>query len=435
MGLLPRELQKVFGSTGGTGEFGQFGSDSAGSALTTKNLATIQALSQYDQGWFAATDNANEPPRIQDENGLMFLLTSQLKYLFQEGVPDWIATEEYYVNGFCKSAGILYRSKTGTDGSPNLNHDPAADTSHTYWDFASESVRQMEFNATALGLPFDPTDQYADMKQKIALSHRAGDIVESALNEAAVAYSAAQSTAHSAYPVYNPIIPLWDADHTLDVANEPILVPKLRAEKVSSYSGSAYVTDHTVSVAGSVATGSGTAWDALLAQLAEDELVHGSYTNWRCINIAGTDYAITNVNASAHTVTVSGSPTSGSQTAIVYARRIAGSTTTARTYKDSGRALMSQDGTLRISGLRRRHHMQGHDHLTNCVTSASTATTRGLRFATGALYNSNDLPSVGSTAYTNGMITDGTNGTPLTGTDTEPNSSTVYRAMWAQVLL
>lgn len=428
MALLARTLQKIFGSTGGTGEFGEFGSDSAGAAVTTKNLATIQSLSQYDQGWFAATDNANEPPRIQDRNALDLLFSSQLKYLFQEGVPDWIATEEYYVNGFCKNAGILYRSKTGTDGSPNINHDPAADTTHTYWDFASESVRQLEFNATALGLPFDPTDQYADMKQKIAMSHKPGDIVESALNEAAVAYSAAQSTAHSAYPEYNPIVPLWDADHVLDVANYPLLVPKLRAEKVSAWSGSAYVTDHTVTVSSSTLTGSGTAWDALLAQLAEDNVIHGSYTNWRCINVAGTDYAITNVNASAHTITVSGTPTSGSQTAIVYARRIAGSTTTARTYKDSGRVTMSHDGTLRIAGLRRRHHMQGHYH-----SLSSIVMTQSIGVNAGSGYNANAATSTNVTIGS--PITDGPDGPPITGPETEPNSSIVYRAMWARTLL
>jgi hypothetical protein len=429
MSLLARTLQKIFGSTGGTGEFGQFGSDSEGAAVTTKNLATIQALASYDQGWFAATDSANEPPRIQDQNALDLLFSSQLKYLFQEGIPDWIATEEYYVNGFCKKTGILYRSKTGTDGSPNINHDPAADTSHTYWDFASESVRQMEFNATALGLPFDPTDQYADMKQKIALMHKAGELVESALNEAAVAYSAAQSTAHSAYPEYNPIVPLWDDNHVLAVANYPILVPKLRAEKVSAWSGSAYVTNHTVSVAGSVATGSGTAWDALMAALAEDTLVHDGYTNWRCINIAGTDYAITNVNAPSHTCTVSGSPTSGSQTAIVYARRIAGSTTTARTYKDSGRALMSPDGTLRVAGLRRRFHMQGHYH----DPLSPQASFYGSGGATNQRNDTN--PSMKSITTTGAPVTDGTNGTPITGPEIEPNSSTVYRAMWAVTLL
>jgi hypothetical protein len=430
MGLLTRTLQKIFGATGGTGEFGEIGSDSEGSAVTTKNLTTIQALGSYDLGLFAITDNANEPPRIQDINALYFLFSSQLKYLFQEGIADYIATEEYYVNGLCKKAGIVYRSVTGTDGSPNINHNPAADTTHTYWAFASESMRQMEFNATALGLPFVATNQYEDINQKIALGHKVGEVVESMLNETPVAYSAAQSTAQPAYPEYNPIVPIWDADHVLAAANYPLLVPKLRAEKTASWSGAAYVTDHAVSVAGSVVTGSGVAWDALMAALTEDYVVHGnSYTDWRCINIAGTDYPIAGVNAGSHTCTVTGSPTTGAQTAIVYARRIAGSSTTARTYKDSGRVTMSQDGTLRISGLRRRFHMQGHWH-ESWPYSAGGAKVR---------FQSDSSGNAGTAATDSFTVraatTDNSNGTPITGPETEPNSSTVYRSLWARTSL
>jgi hypothetical protein len=138
----------------------------------------------------------------------------------------------------------------------------------------------------------------------------------------------------------NPIVKLWDSDHILDVANYPRLVPLRRAEKVKSWSGSAYVTDHSVTVAGNVATGSGTAWDNHLAALVEEVAVHGGYTNWRAGNIAGVDIAITNVSTVAHTITFASAPTSGAQTYIMYAFRIAGSTTTARTYKDSGRATM-----------------------------------------------------------------------------------------------
>jgi hypothetical protein len=421
MAALPRVLQKIFGATGGTTEFGEFGSDSLGSAQTTKDLALIQSLSPYSEGLFAATDSANEPPRIQDINALYLLFSSQLKYLFQCGIPEWIATEDYYANvSFCQVAGVIYQCIVDIAGASG-NTSPATDTTH-WQSMGFLPGKQLAFNATYLGLPFDPTDQYADIKQKIALSHKAGEILDSAINEAAVAYSAAQSTAHPSYPEYNPIVPFWDSDHDLALANYPILVPKLRAQKSEAWSGSAYVTDFSVTVSGSTITGSGTAWDAMLAALAEDVVIQGSYTNWRCINIAGTDYAITNVAAASHTVTVSGSPTTGSQTAIFYHRRIAGSTA-ARTFKDSGRALMSPDGTLRIAGLRRRFHMQGHVH---GIGPASSATNTG-----GGVGNATALTSIVST----GPLTDGTNGTPITGPETEPNSSTVYRAMWAQTLL
>jgi hypothetical protein len=424
MAALTRVLQKIFGSTGGTSEFGEFGSDALGSAVTTKDLALIQSLSPYAAGLYAATNSANEPPRIQDINSLYLLFSSQLKYLFQCGIPEWIATEDAYANiSFCQVAGTIYQCIVDIAGASG-NTSPASDTTH-WQSMGFLPGKQLAFNATALGLPFDPTDEYADMKQKIALSHKAGEIVESAVSEAAVAYSAAQSTAHPAYPEYNPIIPLWDSDHDLAVANYPILVPKLRAQASEAYSGSAYVSSFTVTVVGSVATGSGTAWTAMLAALVEDLVVHGgTATNWRTINIAGTDYAIASISTSSLTVTVSGSPTTGSQTAIFYHRRIAGSTTTARVFKDSGRVTMSPDGTLRVAGLRRRFHMQGHKH-----TSLSQGIASGGNAAPASPAGTSDSGYVGI------PITDGTNGTPITGAETEPNSSTVYRAMWAQTLL
>jgi hypothetical protein len=217
----------------------------------------------------------------------------------------------------------------------------------------------------------------------------------------------------------NPIVKLWDSDHILDVANYPRLVPLYRAEKVKAWSGSVYVTDHSVTVAGSVITGSGTAWDNMLAALVEDVAVHGGYTGYRPANIAGVDFEISNISTVAHTITVTGSPATGAQTCIVYARRIAGSNTTARTYKDSGRVTMSQDGVLRVAGLRRRFHMQGHRH-------------QVVRF--GGAYNlGSGTPYVNDAGTSGDPITDGTNGTPITGPETEPNSATVYRTIWAGV--
>lgn len=130
MAQQSRHLQKIFGSTGGTSEFGRIGSEAAGSPTTTKDLDNIQSLSQYLLGLYAITASANEPPRIQDINALYFLITSQLSYLFQVGVPEYLATEEYYVNSVViDSNGDQYISLTGTDGSPNQGNTPSSSPS------------------------------------------------------------------------------------------------------------------------------------------------------------------------------------------------------------------------------------------------------------------------------------------------------------------
>jgi hypothetical protein len=417
--------QLIFGDTGITTDFGQIGSESAGTPVTTKNLDTIQALAEYQGGLASIVDSGLQLPRLEDQNSLFLLITTQLRYLLQNGIPEWIATAQYFaLVSFVQVNGVMYQALTGTDGTPNVNHNPVGDA--TNWQYADQALREMAFRCTYLGLPaFDPTDLYTGIKLDIAMSHKAGDLIESAIDEAAVAWSAAQSTAHPAYPEYNPIVKLWDADHVLAQANYSLLFAKLYAVKCQSYSGSAYVTDHSVTVAGSLVTGSGTAWDAQLAAIVEDAVVQGGYTSYRGADINGTTYAIASVDTLNHRFTVTGSPTTGAQTCIFYANRIAGSTTTVRTYKDSGRVLMSPDGTLRINGMRRRFHMQGHLH--NVGNSAG-----GLIGAGSDRYGWAANPNT----YASGSaITDGPNGTPIIGPETEPNSTTAFRAMWAGALL
>ena len=122
MAKLDRVLQKIFGSSGGGSEFGQIGSLAAGSPTYSKDLDTIQALTQFLEGLFSLTNSGAQPPRIQDINSLYLLFSSQLKYLFQAGVPEWLTTEEYYIGSICQVAGVLYTSKTGTSGSPNVGN-------------------------------------------------------------------------------------------------------------------------------------------------------------------------------------------------------------------------------------------------------------------------------------------------------------------------
>lgn len=127
MSLLTRAAQKIFGSTGGTSEFGQIGSKSAGSPATTKNLETMQALSQYDLGLNAIVSDQGTSvlPYLEDINSLFFLTTSQLAYLMQSGIPEWDDATEYYENiSLVLRGGVLWVDTFGTPGTPNLNYDP-----------------------------------------------------------------------------------------------------------------------------------------------------------------------------------------------------------------------------------------------------------------------------------------------------------------------
>jgi hypothetical protein len=166
MAKLTRAKQEIFGSTGATTEFGVFGSDSEGAAATTKDPALIQSLDTFKRGLYGATASATEPPRIQDINALYYLLSRQIAYGQQAGIPEWDATENYYANASAVigSDGKVYISKTGTDGSPNINNNPVSDggTNWRYlWastDFSpyplSHLTRAMQINGD--GVPTFP---------------------------------------------------------------------------------------------------------------------------------------------------------------------------------------------------------------------------------------------------------------------------------------
>jgi hypothetical protein len=106
MAKLTRYLQKIFGDIAGSNQIAEFGSAAASgfSGGNTYNGTTIdpdivQTLSNYDEGWFAAVDGEYNPA-IEDTNAVDWLWSRQLKYLTQQGIAEWIATETYYIGNF-----------------------------------------------------------------------------------------------------------------------------------------------------------------------------------------------------------------------------------------------------------------------------------------------------------------------------------------------
>lgn len=129
MALLPRALQKIFGSTGAASEFGKIGSKAAGAPVTTKDLELMQTLSEYDLGLPAIVSDQGTSvlPYLEDINSLFFLTTSQIAYLFQAGIPEWDDETEYYLDvSLVVEGGITYKDIFGTGGTPNLNFQPSA---------------------------------------------------------------------------------------------------------------------------------------------------------------------------------------------------------------------------------------------------------------------------------------------------------------------
>lgn len=111
MAKLIRKAQKIFGENAPLADIGIVGSLADGSPARSKDVEDIQSSGNYLNGWRDVTLGAFWPP-LEDRNGLDYMITHQLAYLMQQGVPEWNAETTYYINSIVSSDGILYRSKT-----------------------------------------------------------------------------------------------------------------------------------------------------------------------------------------------------------------------------------------------------------------------------------------------------------------------------------
>ena len=127
MVALTRVTQKIFASDPqGVEQLAQIGSLAAGApAFTNDDAELMQDLPNFLEGWFSLVLGENSPA-IEDRNSLDYLITRQLAYIFEKGVPEWIATTNYFIGSIVQVAGDTYVSLT----NDNLNHPV---TNETYW--------------------------------------------------------------------------------------------------------------------------------------------------------------------------------------------------------------------------------------------------------------------------------------------------------------
>lgn len=109
---LTRIHQKIFSENAANN--GQFGSLQTGTKVETPNIATLQALAAYQEGWSDAVISGEELPSLEEFNGLHKIETEQLQYLLNKGIPEYSADAEYYIDDIQREVGgrKLYRSIT-----------------------------------------------------------------------------------------------------------------------------------------------------------------------------------------------------------------------------------------------------------------------------------------------------------------------------------
>lgn len=117
MAKITRVTQKIFGTAGnvGTGGFGAAaGGNVATELATSSSLSTLMNTTEWVDGWDAATLGSSKFPAVEDMNAMEYVNTTQLAYLFQQGIPEYDAGTTYYQFSICLNSGTydIYGSNT-----------------------------------------------------------------------------------------------------------------------------------------------------------------------------------------------------------------------------------------------------------------------------------------------------------------------------------
>ncbi len=138
MARLTRKNQKIFAENATNN--GVFGSLQAGNPITTNDVEQIQSLPAYSQGWNAATMASELLPPLEEFQAIQYMITRQMSYFFQEGIPEWGADVTFYEGSLTKqniAGGMrVYSSKTnenkGNQLDDSINWQKVFDTSDPY---------------------------------------------------------------------------------------------------------------------------------------------------------------------------------------------------------------------------------------------------------------------------------------------------------------
>lgn len=132
---LTRVTGKVFASDAQAvvGGIGQFGSAATGTPNPTTDIATIQALQAYLDGWGSAIISSRNYPPIEEVNGVLKTISYQACYLLQEGIPEYDINTEYSNTSIVKS---ISGNELSFYISLQNNNVGNALTNTTYWSKA-----------------------------------------------------------------------------------------------------------------------------------------------------------------------------------------------------------------------------------------------------------------------------------------------------------
>lgn len=306
----------------------------------------------------------------------------------------------------------------------------------------------LAFEASELGVAYESTDYYTHSKHAIAYGKKTGELLMLQDRRDPVTWAEALSTANPTYPEYFPVVPRYDGNHDITTAQAPLLVAEL-IDKVITV-GSTTTFSGTLA-SGTITLAATTDNDHLLIALVEAALVLRWYdsgqdadfatlgglytgTGQYCLQISGTNYAITGVDAVAREIDIASPPADGAVDFTVPQYGVPGSTTSIRLRQLSGFvpvACGDYDGEI-IEGLAKMDRIQDHFHYRN-VGEDDEVVIKGSYSQNISVIGGGRQVSILST--TGKAVDDGTHGDPRTGKTTDPRSFGVAFYTWARTLL
>lgn len=150
MTKLTRLTGKLFGetatATGDNPQIGQFGSGLAGTYVGTTDVATIQNLAAWSNGFISCVTPDTQYPPLPEMTGFGKVLSYQQNYLLQQGIAEWDSATTYYTNGYVSYNGKIYISLT----DENLNNNPSSSTAN-WKEYGSDIFVHLTGNETISG--------------------------------------------------------------------------------------------------------------------------------------------------------------------------------------------------------------------------------------------------------------------------------------------
>ena len=161
-----RKYQKIFGKNAATEDIGVVGSKNEGTAQNSKDVETIQSLSNWETG-LRAQVNSSDAPYLQDQNAIFYVITSQLAYLFQSGIAEWNSQTEYIANRsvVLRSGKVYVALANSTNVEPEVTSGWASywKSLDVSWGGILGSLKNQTdlFNVLLKGLSYDNTVTYS----------------------------------------------------------------------------------------------------------------------------------------------------------------------------------------------------------------------------------------------------------------------------------